>query len=273
MYVTIDPLNAGCTAKLTDITPTPIYTGVNAACFTTAREDELMLANGGSFRSHSASFLLSKDFDGGMFTDNGSAYFSLGYAFSDSQDRRNMYNSTAGSNYDLTAAFDRQDPQESRGFFSSKHNISTQLNFSEEFFGDYASRLGITFIARSGRPYSLTFTGGGEFNDSQSGFENAMYAATISAMVPKMPVSTVPENCDASSVPISRSVGAKPGTEAGTQCTKMPSLASAHHAGTCRCRRASRGSSPISERPGRPPPWPPRPGPRAGASVRCRRAG
>ena len=29
-----------------------------------------------------------------------------------------------------------------------------------------------------------------------------MYAATISAIVPKMPVSTVPENCDASSVPI-----------------------------------------------------------------------
>ena len=85
-----------------------------------------------------------------------------------------MYNSTAGSNFDLTAAFDRQNPAESRGFYSSKHNISTQLNFKEEFFGDFASRLGITFIARSGRPYSLTFTGGGVFNDSASGFENAL---------------------------------------------------------------------------------------------------
>ena len=85
-----------------------------------------------------------------------------------------MYNSTAGSNYDLTAAFDRQNPAESRGFYSSQHNIATQLNFKEEFFGDFASRLGITFIARSGRPYSLTFTGGGVFNDSASGFENAL---------------------------------------------------------------------------------------------------
>ena len=40
------------------------------------------------------------------------------------QDRRNMYNSTAGSNYDLTAAFDRQNPTASRGFYGSRHNIS-----------------------------------------------------------------------------------------------------------------------------------------------------
>jgi hypothetical protein len=85
-----------------------------------------------------------------------------------------MYNSTAGSNYDLTAAFDRQNPAASRGFFSSKHNITTTLNFNEEFFGDYATRLGFSFVARSGRPYSLTFTGGGVFNDSASGFENAL---------------------------------------------------------------------------------------------------
>ncbi len=174
MYVTIDPLNAGCTAKLTDITPTPVYTGVNAACFTTAREDELMLTNGGSFRSHSASFLLSKDFDGGMFTDEGSAYFSLGYAYSDSQDRRNMYNSTAGSNYDQTAAFDRQNPAASRGFFNSRHNITLSTSFEEKFFGDYGTRFGFTAIARSGRPYSLTFTGSGVFGDSASGADNAL---------------------------------------------------------------------------------------------------
>jgi hypothetical protein len=85
-----------------------------------------------------------------------------------------MYSSTAGSNYDLTAAFDRQNPAESRGFYSSKHNIATQLNFEEQFFDDLSTRLGITFIARSGRPYSLTFTGGGIFNDSSSGFQNAL---------------------------------------------------------------------------------------------------
>ena len=173
IYQAIDPTRANCDAVLSDLRPTPIWTGVTAACFGTARDDELQLINGPGFESHIASVILSKEFPG-IFTDGGDVYFSAGYSYTNAHDRRNMYNSTAGSNYDLTAAFDRQNPAESRGFYSSKHNISTQLNFREEFFGDFASRLGITFIARSGRPYSLTFTGGGVFNDSASGFENAL---------------------------------------------------------------------------------------------------
>ena len=109
-----------------------------------------------------------------MFTENGNVDFNIGYAYTDAQDRRNLYNSTAGSNYDLTAAFDRQNPAASRGFYSSKHNISTYLSFREEFFEDLSTRFGISFIARSGRPYSLTFTGGSVFNDSVSGTENAL---------------------------------------------------------------------------------------------------
>jgi len=191
MYVTIDPLNAGCGAKLVDITPTPVYTGVTAACFTTAREDELMLTNGGSFRSHNASFLLSKNFDGGIFTDGGSSYFSFGYSYSDSQDRRNMYNSTAGSNYDQTAAFDRQNPAASRGFFNSRHNFSVATSIEEKLFGDYGTRLGVTFVARSGRPYSLTFTGSGVFGDSASGSDNALAYIPTGANDPNVsPLST-----------------------------------------------------------------------------------
>jgi hypothetical protein len=175
IYVTIDPLRAGCAARLVDITPTPIYQNVTAACITTAREDELMLTNSPSFESHNASFILSKQFDRGVFTEGGSVFFSLGYAYSGAQDRRNMYNSTAGSNYDLTAAFDRQNPAASRGFYSSRHNISLNTSFAEEFVGDdLETRFGFTFIARSGRPYSLTFAGGSVFNDNASGTENAL---------------------------------------------------------------------------------------------------
>ena len=174
IYAAIDPTATGCDAVLTGLTPAPEWSNVTAACFATSRDDELQLINGDGFDSHIISAILSKEFDGGVFTEGGSTWFSLGYSFTSANDRRNMYNSTAGSNYDNLAAFDRQDPQESRGFFSSKHNISAQLNFNEEFFSDYASRLGITFIARSGRPYSLTFTGGGVFNDSASGFDNAL---------------------------------------------------------------------------------------------------
>ncbi len=174
LYSQIDPLRTGCTADLVDINPTPVYQNVNAACFGGSRVDELMLTNSGSFNSHNASAILSKYFDGGILTDGGSTFFSLGYAYSDAKDRRNMYNSTAGSNYDLTAAFDRQNPAASRSFFSSKHNISLSTSFSEEFFTDLSTRIGFTFVARSGRPYSLTFTGGGVFSASASGFENAL---------------------------------------------------------------------------------------------------
>ena len=174
IYRAIDPNNAGCTADLVALNPAPVYQNVNAVCFNTGRDDELQLTNGPGFRSHIASFILSKTFEGGLFTSNGNVDFNIGYSYTDAQDRRNMYNSTAGSNYDLTAAADRQNPAASRGFFSSKHNISTRLAFREEFFDDLSTRFAISFIARSGRPYSLTFTGGGVFNDSASGFENAL---------------------------------------------------------------------------------------------------
>jgi len=175
IYVTIDPTRTGCAADFIAADPTPRYNNVTAACITTSREDELMLTNAGPYRSHNASVILSKNFDGGIFTEGGSSFVSFGYAFSDAQDRRNMYNSTAGSNFDNTAAFDRQNPVPSRGFFSSKHNFSVNTSFAETLFGDdLETRFGATFVARSGRPYSLTFTGSGVFNDSASGSDNAL---------------------------------------------------------------------------------------------------
>lgn len=174
IYRAIDPTVAGCDAELVSADPNPVFTGVTAACFNTSRDDELALSNSDGFRSHNASFILSKNFNGGIFTDGGSTFFSLGYAYTDAQDRRNLYNSTAGSNYDLTAAFDRNNPDVSRGFYESRHNITLATNFSEQFFGEYDTSFGFTFIARSGRPYSLTFTGGSVFNDSVSGNDNAL---------------------------------------------------------------------------------------------------
>lgn len=174
IYRSIDPSVAGCTARLVSVGAPPVYQNVNAPCFNTQRDDELMLTNSDGFSSLIASFILSKNFDRGLITDGGSIFFTAGYSYTDSKDRRNMYNSTAGSNYDLTAAFDRQNPEESRGFYESRHNFTLQTTFTERFFGEYDTRLGFTFIARSGRPYSLTFAGGAVFGDSVSGNDNAL---------------------------------------------------------------------------------------------------
>ena len=174
IYRAIDPDAANCNATLVDLTPAPVYNNVTAACFVTSRDDELQLSNAKGYRSHVASVFLSKDFDRGLITEGGGVFLSLGYAYTDAQDRRNLFNSTAGSNYDLTAAFDRQNPDASRGFYESRHNITARTTFTEQFFPDLDTRFGFTFVARSGRPYSLTFTGGGVFNDDVSGNDNAL---------------------------------------------------------------------------------------------------
>jgi hypothetical protein len=169
IYRGIDPSNTGCAAKLVSASPVPTYTGFTASCLSTSRGAEIMLTNAGSYTSKIASILLSKNLGHGLITDGGNLFLSLGYAYTDANDRRNMYNSTATSNYGQTAAFDRQNPAESRGFFESKHNITASVNFTEKFFGDYATRLGVSYIGREGRPYSLTFTGSGVLNSTLAG--------------------------------------------------------------------------------------------------------
>jgi hypothetical protein len=83
-----------------------------------------------------------------------------------------MFNSTAGSNYNVTAVFDRQDPAASRSFYESQNNVTFSGNLSEKFFGDFATSVGWTYVGRSGRPYSLTFSGSGVFNANQSSSAN-----------------------------------------------------------------------------------------------------
>ena len=174
IYRAIDPTAAGCGAVLVATHPEPEYENVSAACFNTSRDDELMLTNAGSYDSHIASLILSKQFDGGVFTEGGSTNVTFGFAYTDAHDRRSMYNSTAGSNYDNVAAFDRQNPAESTGFYSSKYNFTVSTQFKEQFFEGLDTRLGISFIARAGRPYSLTFGDFAVWGDSVSGSDNAL---------------------------------------------------------------------------------------------------
>lgn len=175
IYAAIDPNRTGCDATLANTGGTPpVWNNVSAACFGTGIDDFIQLTNGPSYSSHSASILLSKRFQGGIFTDGGSTDFRFGYAFTDSNNNRNVGSSTATSSYDVTAAFDRQNPAVSTSNYETRHNITASVYFREEFFDDYATGLGIFFRARSGRPYSLVFNGGGVFNDSSSGNDNAL---------------------------------------------------------------------------------------------------
>lgn len=175
IYRAIDPNVAGCNAVPQGTGGTPlVYTNVSAVCFNTSRDDEIQLTNGPSYESHVASVILSKRFQGGLFTSGGSFNVNFGYAFTDSQNNRNNVSSTATSSYDITAAFDRQNPAVSTSNFETRHNITATFNLREEFIDGYDTNFGIFFRARSGLPYSLTFDGGAVFNDSVSGTDNAL---------------------------------------------------------------------------------------------------
>ncbi|MFN3864622.1 MAG: carboxypeptidase regulatory-like domain-containing protein [Erythrobacter sp.] len=179
IYAAIDPTDpdaVGCNATLNYSGGTPpVWQNVTAACFNRiGRDDEIQLTNGPSYESHVASIILSKRFQGGLFTQGGSFNVNLGYAFTDSNNNRNNGSSTATSSYDITAAFDRQNPAVSTSNYETRHNFTATFNLREEFFDGYDTNFGIFFRARSGLPYSLTFDGGGVFNDSVSGTDNAL---------------------------------------------------------------------------------------------------
>lgn len=175
IFRAIDTLAAGCDATLvgTGGTP-PVFQNVTPACFATGRDDEIQLTNTRGVSNHAFAVGLSKSFNSGLFTENGSVRFNVGYAFVDANNSRNNGSSTATSSFDVTAASNRQDPINSTSNFETPHRFTSRLDFTEKFFGDYATRFGISFIAESGRPFSLTFDGGGVFNDFSSGNDNSL---------------------------------------------------------------------------------------------------
>ncbi|WP_284054634.1 TonB-dependent receptor [Stakelama marina] len=173
IYAPIDPLATGCNAALQSSSPTPVYSNLSPACFNTGRYGAIVLTNSDGYDSHVASFILSKRFNRGIFTDGGSVDFTVGYAYTYAQERRAFTSSQATSNFKYPATFDIQNPAVSRGLFSQEDSIAMNLNFTETFINDLKTRLGITFNATSGKPFSLTYSGRDLFAKSGAG-DNAL---------------------------------------------------------------------------------------------------
>lgn len=179
IYQAIDPTDpdaAGCNASLTFPGGTPpVWTNVTEECFNRiGRDDNIQLTNGRSYESHVVSAVLNKTFDRGVFTQGGSTTFNFGYAFTDSTNFRNVGSSTATSSFDVTAAFDRQNPANSTSNFETRHNFTASMFIREEFFDGFDTGIAVLFRAQQGTPFSLTFDGGGLFADSSSGDDNAL---------------------------------------------------------------------------------------------------
>lgn len=176
IYAAIDPTRNGCDAQLVGQGGTPpTYTNVSAACFGTSRDDEIQLTNTDGYSAFTISSIFAKRFEHTVLGSKaGSTNVSIGYAFTDSENRRDLQSSTSTSNFDGTALFDRQNPSVGTSGFETRHSFSFALNTRQEWIENYGTSLGLFFSARSGRPYSYTFDGSGVFNDSSSGSDNAL---------------------------------------------------------------------------------------------------
>lgn len=179
LYAAIDPTRTGCAARLVQAPgPRPIYQNVSTACFSTARTLEMQLTNADGFDSHSASLLLSKRFNGGLFTRGGSTFISFGYAFTDANGRALNDDATGANNFTRNGTFDRQNPEIGTSSYETRHNITFAASFGNKFVGDLETRFGFVLTARSGRPYSYNFDSFNSFTNDASSDNELLYVPT-----------------------------------------------------------------------------------------------
>ena len=137
-------------------------TGANAEGYPTydsVRESSFVLTNSDeTAQSLSFALGLSKRYDNGLD-------FTLGYAYTDSEDINPMTSSVAFSNYQNRAFFDPQEDIASTSNYNIEHRITATANYFREFFdGLVGMNIGLYAALNSGQPYSYTVAGNPIYN-------------------------------------------------------------------------------------------------------------
>lgn len=123
----------------------PIYDSV--------REPSFVLTNSRvGNESFGASLSVAKKHENGLS-------WSVGYAYTDSEDVSPMTSSVAFSNYQNRAFFDPQEQVLSTSNYNIKHRLTVSARYTTSFFGDYNTTFSLFGSSRSGRPYSRAFNG------------------------------------------------------------------------------------------------------------------
>ncbi len=95
--------------------------------------------------------------------------WSLAYTYSNAKEVSGLTSSTSGSQLLNTAAFQANEEVNATSAYEIKDSFLGTLQWKHNFFGDYATKLGLVYQGRSGRPYSYTFdndaNGDGRAND------------------------------------------------------------------------------------------------------------
>ncbi len=115
--------------------------------------DVMLLRNTSKGRSSQATFALSKP-----MTDHWG--WSLGYTYTQAKEVSPLTSSQNTSNWNNTLIFNSNDDVAYNSRYAMKDRVTGTVEWKHNFFGDNATRVGLFYEGRSGRPYSYIF-----FND------------------------------------------------------------------------------------------------------------
>lgn len=173
IYNFVDILKPGCAA-----TPLGLRNGfanVTAACFgstSQAAQDSIVLTNAlNGNKSFTVSAIFSKEFefDSPILKRPSSFDVNIGYAYTDAEEAQPGTSSVSTSNFRNISTSDFNNLPLASSNYETRHNVTFNATYSEEFFRDLKTSFTAFFSARSGQNYSLTFNNTGAFGDTSSG--------------------------------------------------------------------------------------------------------
>lgn len=175
IYQVVDRLrNPGCPATPTGNIRDP-FTGTTGVCDDVqnqASQDTIVLTNalqGNQAFTISTVFSKNFEFNSPILGKPADLDLNIGYAYTDAEDSSPATSSVSTSNYRSvsTDAFNALGLATSN--YETRHNVTLNVTYGEEFFKDLRTTFSFFFQARSGQPYSLTFNNTGAFGDTSSG--------------------------------------------------------------------------------------------------------
>ncbi|MEO0816298.1 MAG: TonB-dependent receptor [Pseudomonadota bacterium] len=83
--------------------------------------------------------------------------FGGSYTYQDVSDAHSGTSSTASSNYSDYATFDRQNPITAVSNYQREHEFKLFIDWEEQFYQDYSTRVTLFGTRRSGQPFSYTY--------------------------------------------------------------------------------------------------------------------
>jgi outer membrane receptor for ferrienterochelin and colicin len=129
--------------------------------------DVFLLENTNKGKSQQLTLMLQKPLLDGDWS------WAVGYTYTNADEVGALTSSTAGSGFGSQYNFSTNEEISSTARYEIKDRFTGALNWEHRFFGDYATRAGLFYEGRSGRPFSYIFAG--DANGDSRTFNDLFY--------------------------------------------------------------------------------------------------